>query len=147
MAASSTSQDIIDLMRWMGWAQRKAGEEVFRARDLTLEQGLALGHVLRQPGAIQRDIARLTGRGVSSVSSLLQGLERRGLLERRSEAGDDRSKRLYLTAAGRELISGLDAAMADVDASLLAPLDADERGTLQALMDKLTAPLGIPGRP
>ena len=82
----------------------------------------------------------------ASVSSLLQGLERRGLVERRTEAGDERSKRVYATPAGAELIAGFDTAMAAADETILAPLDQAERATLHALLTKITAELPQPTR-
>ena len=71
-----------------------------------------LGHLAQSPGAIQRDIADVSRTSAASVSSLLQGLERRGLVERRSEDGDERRKRVYATDAGEDLIAGFDSAMA-----------------------------------
>jgi MarR family transcriptional regulator, repressor for mepA len=136
----------LGLLRWIGWAQMKAGEEWVRARELSREQSFALGFLVQNPGAIQRDIAQMTRTSAASVSSLLQGLERRGLVERRTEPGDERSKRVYATAEGAELIAGFDVAMADLEESILAPLDATERATLQALLTKVTSALPTPTR-
>jgi MarR family transcriptional regulator, repressor for mepA len=136
----------LGLLRWIGWAQMKAADEWVRARDLTREQSFALGFLAQNPGSIQRDIAQLTRTSAASVSSLLQGLERRGLVERRTEQGDERSKRVYATAAGAALIAGWDDAMADVEESILAPLDADERAQLLALLTKVTSVLPTPTR-
>ena len=105
-----------------------------------------LGYLVQNPGAIQRDIARVSRTSASSVSSLLQGLERRGLVERRTEGGDERSKRVYATPAGSELIAGFDAAMAAADDTILAPLTRAERATLHALLTKITAELPQPTR-
>src|SRR6478672_4583859 len=98
------------LVRWIGWAQRKAGEDWIRSRDLSHEQAFTLGYLAENPGLIQRDIAQISRTSAASVSSLLQGLERRGLIERRTEGGNDRSKRVYATAAGADLVEGFDAA-------------------------------------
>jgi MarR family transcriptional repressor of mepA len=136
----------LDLVRWIGWAQRKAGEDWIRARELSHEQGFVLGYLVQNPGAIQRDIAQITRTSAASVSSLVQGLERRGLVERRTERGDERSKRVYATPVGAELIAGFDTAMAGVEESILAPLDDDERATLHALLSKITAELPQPTR-
>ena len=78
----------MELMRWIGWAQRKAGEDWVRARELSFEQAFVLGYLRENPGAMQRDIAKISRTSAASVSSLLQGLERRGLVERRTEPGD-----------------------------------------------------------
>ena len=105
-----------------------------------------LGYLSQNPGAIQRDIAQISRTSAASVSSLLQGLERRGLVERRTEAGDERSKRVYATPDGIELIAGFEAAMAAADETILAPLDQAERATLHALLTKITAELPQPTR-
>lgn len=136
----------LDLVRWIGWAQRKAGEDWIRERELSHEQGFALGFLVQNPGSIQRDIATMTRTSAASVSSLLQGLERRGLIERRAEEGDARSKRVYATPAGVELIAGFDTAMAAANDSILAPLDEAERAALHALLTKVTAVLPQPTR-
>lgn len=137
---------ILGLVRWIGWAQRKAGEDWVRERDLSQEQAFALGYLAQNPGAIQREIAALTRTTAASVSSLVQGLERRGLIERRTADGDERRKRVYATPAGIDLIAGFDDAMLAVDDVLLAPLDQSERGDLLRLLEKVTAGLPRPSR-
>ncbi|KIF69195.1 transcriptional regulator [Streptomyces sp. AcH 505] len=145
-AAAPRPNGTLDHIRWISWAQRKAGEEWIRARELSHEQSFALGYLVKNPGAIQRDIAQMTRTSAASVSSLLQGLERRGLIERRTEPGNERSKRVYATPVGAELISGFEAAMAAADETILAPLDQAERATLLALLTKVTAELPQPTR-
>ncbi len=134
------------LVRWIGWAQRKAGEDWIRARELSHEQSFVLGYLAQNPGAIQRDIAEITRTSAASVSSLLKGLEARELIERRSEGGDVRSKRVYATVAGTELIAGFETAMLAAEETILAPLDQAERATLQALLTKITDHLPQPTR-
>ena len=136
----------LDLVRWIGWAQRKAGEDWIRAREVSHEQAFVLGYLTRQPGAVQRDIAELTRTSAASVSSLLKGLEARGLVERRTVPGDERSKRVFATPAGAELIDGFGAAMAAADETILAPLEQDERDALHALLSKISTRLERPTR-
>jgi MarR family transcriptional repressor of mepA len=137
----------LELLRWIGWAQMKAGQDWVRERELTHEQAFALGYLEQNPGAIQRDIAQISRTSAASVSSLLQGLERRGLVERRTEDGNERSKRVYATPAGAELIAGFDAAMASTEETILGPLDKSERAALHTLLTKITAELPRPSRP
>lgn len=136
----------LDLVRWIGWAQLKAGEDWVRERGLSHQQSFVLGYLVQNPGAIQRDIAAVSRTSAASVSSLLQGLERRGLVERRTEDGDERSKRVFATQAGTELIAGFDTAMAAANETILAPLDEAERAQLHALLSKITAELPQPTR-
>lgn len=136
----------LELIRWIGWAQRKVGEDWIRERDLSHEQAFVLGYLVQNPGAIQRDIAAVSRTSAASVSSLLQGLERRGLIERRTQSGDERRKRVFATPAGTELIAGFDVAMAEADETILAPLTPEERATLLTLLTKVTAELPQPTR-
>jgi DNA-binding MarR family transcriptional regulator len=136
----------LELLRWIGWAQRKAGEDWIREREISFEQGFVLGYLVQNPGSIQRDIAQVSRTSAASVSSLLQGLERRGLVDRRTEGGNERSKRVYATPEGVELISGFDAAMAATEETILAPLDEAERTSLHSLLTKITAVLPRPTR-
>ena len=136
----------LELLRWIGWAQALAGQDWIRARELSHEQAFVLGYLVQNPGSIQRDIAQITLTSAASVSSLLQGLERRDLIERRTEPGNERSKRVFATAAGSELIAGFDTAMAAAEETILAPLDQGERDALHALLTKITAVLPQPTR-
>lgn len=137
----------LELLRWIGWAQQQAGMEWIRERDLSHQQSFVLGYLVQNPGSIQRDIAEVSRTTPASVSSLLQGLERRGLIERRTEDGNERSKRVYATEAGAELIAGFGDAMQQAEETILAPLDQSERETLHALLTKVTAVLPQPTRP
>ena len=139
-------QSTLGLLRWIGFAQRKAADDWVRERGLTMEQGFTIGYLRDNPGSIQRDVARMTRTSAASVSSLLQGLERRGLVERRTGGGDERSKRVYATDGAARLVEGFDGAMADADESILAPLDAAERETLHRLLLKVVERLPEPTR-
>ncbi|MCS5733490.1 MarR family winged helix-turn-helix transcriptional regulator [Herbiconiux daphne] len=136
----------LELVRWIGWAQRRAGEDWIRERELSHEQAFVLGYLVKNPGAIQRDIAEVSRTSAASVSSLLQGLERRELVQRRTEPGNERTKRVFATPAGEQLIAGFETAMNAADETILAPLDEAERAALQALLVKITAALPRPSR-
>lgn len=136
----------LGLLRWIGFAQRKAADDWARERELSMEQAFTIGWLVENPGAIQRELARTTRTSAASVSSLLQGLERRGLVERRTEEGDERSKRVYVTPAGAELVRGFDVAMAEVDSKILSPLDEAEAETLRRLLTKVAEQLPEPTR-
>lgn len=136
----------LELIRWIGWAQRKVGEDWIRARDLTHEQAFVLGYLVQNPGAIQRDIAQISRTSPASVSSLLQGLERRGLVERRTDSTNERRKLVHATPTGAELIAGFEDAITAADETILAPLTDDERAAFHALLTKITRDLPQPTR-
>jgi MarR family transcriptional regulator, repressor for mepA len=136
----------LQLMRWIGWAQRKAAEDWVRDRDLSQEQSFVLGYLTQNPGAVQREIADVTRTSAASVTSLLQGLERKHLVRRGPDPDNARVKRVWATPEGSELVAGFGDAMLALDDVLLAPLDTDERATLHALLRKVTAELDEPTR-
>lgn len=136
----------LHLFRWIGWALTKSGEDWIRERNLSQAQGFVLGYLVQNPGAIQRDIAKVSRTTPASVSSLLQGLETRELIERRSYSGNERIKNVYATTAGATLIDGFEDAMNAAEETILAPLDESERATLHTLLTKITAQLPRPTR-
>ena len=136
----------LDLFRWVGWQQKRAGDEWIRERELSHPQSFVLGYLVQNPGAIQRDIAEVSRTTPASVSSLLQGLEARSLIERRADDANERIKRVYATAAGVELIDGFGETMRATEEKILSPLDAAERATLHTLLTKITAELPRPSR-
>jgi DNA-binding MarR family transcriptional regulator len=135
----------LEQLKIINWAQVQGGQDWIRSRGLTMQQAFVLSYLADNPGAIQRDIAQATRTTAANVSGVLRGLEARDLVERRFEDGDERSKRVFATDAGIELIAGREEAMIAVDESILAPLTRSERTTLQALLDKITAHLPNPG--
>ncbi|MFC9652726.1 MarR family winged helix-turn-helix transcriptional regulator [Streptomyces sp. NPDC056937] len=142
----NTPSGPLEKLKLINWAQMQAGQEWIRSRGLSTQQAFVLDYLAGHPAAIQRDIAEATRTSAANISGILRGLEARGLVERRYEA-DDRSKRVFTTDAGLELIDGHEEAMLAVDESILTPLTPEERVTLQALLDKITADLRPLGKP
>ncbi|MEU7968928.1 MarR family transcriptional regulator [Streptomyces sp. NPDC049097] len=140
-SSGNTSSGPLEQLKVINWAQLQAGQEWIRSRGLSMQQAFVLDYLTDHPGAIQRDIAQATRTTAANVSGVLRGLEARGLVERRFEDGDERSKRVFATDAGIKLISGHEEAMIAVDESILAPLTPAERATLQALLNKIAADL------
>jgi DNA-binding MarR family transcriptional regulator len=107
---------------------------------LDIEQGAVLSNLYYSPGAIERDLLQMIGAGTTNVSRLLKSLERRGFVELRKET-NGRSKRVYPTPAGLELITGLETTMASATVAILRHLKKTELGRLHALLQKVAAQL------
>ena len=61
-----------------------------------------------------------------SVTALADGLEKRGLLQRKSDPADRRKVAHELTEAGREILAAADIAVADHIVQIASHLDADQ---------------------
>lgn len=75
----------------------------------------------------------------ATMTDLLDGLERDGIVERRLVGRDRRAQAIHLTDAGRQLFDKVIPPLAEKVAQLFAPLTLGERQTLIALLSKLIA--------
>jgi DNA-binding MarR family transcriptional regulator len=90
------------------------------------------------PGRKQSEIAEVLGIKRANFVSLIDGLEDRGLTERRSSAGDRRANALHLTARGRTFLSKARATQEAFEAACVKRLGGPaERDRLLELLDRL----------
>lgn len=85
----------------------------------------------------QREIARISGTTRASVSSALNTLEERGLVERRRERDDRRVVRVSLTPAGLDLLHQAIEGQTAREHAWLAVLDDEEVSRLVVLLGRL----------
>jgi DNA-binding MarR family transcriptional regulator len=88
-------------------------------------------------GLKQSELAKAVHLDRSTVVAVVDNLERRGLVERRAVANDRRSNALRLTAAGVTLLRKLKRRVAGHERRLARDLDAAERATLVALLQRI----------
>jgi DNA-binding MarR family transcriptional regulator len=88
----------------------------------------------------QLDLARLLGVGAVSIVSTVDGLEGKGLVERRRSERDRRRSVVSLTTEGRRTLERADAIADAVIGELFAGVDADERAVLHAMLRRARAP-------
>jgi DNA-binding MarR family transcriptional regulator len=89
------------------------------------------------PGLKQTELANGVHLDRSTVVSVIDNLERRGLVERHAVANDRRSHGLRLTATGALLLKQLKRRVAAHEKRLARGLDAGERSTLVALLQRI----------
>lgn len=87
--------------------------------------------------ATAQEIAEATRRPKNSLSRAVRELERKGLVERRTDPGDQRRQPIRTTEAGRAVFARLLPMAETREAEMLAGLDAHERRTLSALLLKI----------
>ncbi|KFI27851.1 transcriptional regulator [Haematobacter massiliensis] len=116
-----------------------------RELDLRLaEIGMAdatwppLVHLSLSGGGIsQKDLAERVGIDGSSLVRLLDILSERGLLERRPDPADRRSRQLYLTPAGEDAVRQIEAVLERTEREMLEDLDPDDLGRLLEAMERI----------
>jgi DNA-binding MarR family transcriptional regulator len=94
-------------------------------------------------GESQQTIAGLLQIPPSRLVALVDELEARGLVERRTNPVDRRAHALVLTNAGRQVLTSALAAVEAHEAELTEPLTAAERRRLVELLDRIAAHRGL----
>nr|WP_312987814.1 MarR family transcriptional regulator [Comamonas koreensis] len=89
-------------------------------------------------------LAERAGVTRATVTGLLDGLEREGLVARHAEASDRRALRIRLTRKGQQIAQQVFAQHSHWIAGLYGGLSASERQQLATLLDKVAANLGRP---
>jgi DNA-binding MarR family transcriptional regulator len=73
-------------------------DQMLAADGLTHVQAFVLNHLYNKDGLTQTELATLMDVGTVTVSGLVDRLEARGWVERRSDEKDGRAKRIWLTS-------------------------------------------------
>ncbi|HEU4568930.1 MAG TPA: MarR family transcriptional regulator [Marmoricola sp.] len=106
---------------------------------LTKPQYAVLAALAQEPGLDQGSLAEAAVMTKTALAELLVRLEERGVVERRVCQADSRRRRVSLTATGADLLARAKPLADQLNAEILAPLDAAERATLLDLLGKLRA--------
>jgi DNA-binding MarR family transcriptional regulator len=93
-----------------------------------------------QPPASQLQIATRMGVDRTTMVSLIDGLERAGLVERRPDPADRRRNVTALTDHGRDVTRRGAAASAEAERAFLAPLPEADRERIRAALRSLAFP-------
>ena len=125
----------------LGMRVLKASMRDGRPRDLSVPQFRVLAFVRNHRGASLSDAAEYIGLTLPSMSKAVDGLVKRGLLERNPSAEDRRRVTLALTAAGGQVFQAATDATRSRIARMLTDLSPEERSeiakaayTLQSLL-------------
>jgi DNA-binding MarR family transcriptional regulator len=131
----------------LGYALRRAQLVVFAdfierfaAEDIRPTQYSVLQVLKHNPGLRQTQVSAALGIRRTNFVPLLDGLEQRGLAERRRVEGDRRSFALYLTPQGDALLKRLDRMVREHEKMFVRRIGPDGKQTMLDLLRKLTDP-------
>ncbi len=106
-------------------------DEALQPIGLSVPQYVCLQTLADTPGITGSELARRVFVSRQSMSVLLQGLERKGLVERASDPGPRRERTTSLTAAGRDLVPDARRRVAVVADRMTGGLDNDALAQLE----------------
>ena len=134
------------LAHWIGFNLRMAQESTFQAFSrLSLEIGESPGRfatltlIARNPGISQTELSHAAGRDKSSLTPVIEGLVRRGLVERRRMDTDRRAYRLTITRDGKKTLASMTRCARKHERNLDRVIGLRDRARFLALLKRIAA--------
>ena len=125
------------LLGYLGERSRRRFFEMLKPHGFDPREFGLVTVVRNRPGLTQQELASLARIDPSSMVAVLDGLEERGVLERRMDPTDRRRRAVYLTEDGERTWKALQREAHKTGEAFLDPLTPDERATLNQLLRKL----------
>lgn len=104
---------------------------------LTSGQPKVLDYLLVHDGAVQKDIAAACHIEPASLTSILNGMESKHLIERKLQNGNRRSSYVFLTKTGREYAKRLEKEFAEIEEKALDGFETEEKEYICDLLSRL----------
>jgi DNA-binding MarR family transcriptional regulator len=124
------------LLNWIGARSRALFLEALSEVDLHPRDFAVLNIIASHPGVTQHEIGAETDIDPSTMVALLDGLEKRGLAERRAHPDDRRKRAVHLTGKGETALARGREIAGAVGEQTFERLTAAERKQLNALLRK-----------
>lgn len=138
---SNTTAETVDLENMPGHCIRRLQQiavAVFlqetESHGMTPVQYSALQGVMSNPGIDQRSLARTIGLDTSTIGSVIDRLEARGLVSRNASPTDKRVRMLNLTPNGKEAVEAVIPSMLQAQERMLDPLTKEERAEFMRML-------------
>jgi DNA-binding MarR family transcriptional regulator len=127
------------LLKRLGFSMKEKTIDAFEGTGASPYQHGVLCSLAEQRAETQAQIADALGYDRSWLVGLLDELEQEGLIERKPDPADRRRNVVTLKPEGEARLAELRQVSQRVESEFFAPLDADERAQLHALLQKLAA--------
>ncbi|MEZ5357268.1 MAG: MarR family transcriptional regulator [Candidatus Zixiibacteriota bacterium] len=111
--------------------------------DLTFEQLVILFILDEKDGQNLRDLAERADRERTTISRMIDGLERRNLVIRVPDKTDGRNKLVYLTHVGREMTEQVQVHAEEFDQMAYKDITKEEIAETTRILNKIIANLGF----
>lgn len=118
---------------------RRSVEERMRELNINQQQAGMIAYIAEheEQGLIQKDLAEAFHRRSASITSMLQGLEKKGYIERYIPAENERQKRIVALSKGKELVEEINRIFREAEENLVQGLEKSEQEELIRLLRKM----------
>ncbi|MFC4772397.1 MarR family winged helix-turn-helix transcriptional regulator [Enterococcus hermanniensis] len=130
---------VSSLLRSIMYKSRESMSQRVKDMDVSPQQGRMISYIAQyeEKGLIQNDLAKAFQRRSASITSMLQGLEKKGYIERRIPADNERQKNIYALPKGKALVDETNQAFYDSEKELVHALSEEEKQQLITLLKKI----------
>lgn len=111
--------------------------ERVKSAGLTLGQPKVLDFLKNHDGVSQKDIAAGCFIEAGSLTSILNGMEKKGLIERRMLNGNRRTFHIFMTEAGKKSQGLVDAAFQEIEETALEGISREELEKFMKVSEKI----------
>lgn len=108
-----------------------------KATDLTLGQPKVLDYLSGHDGAVQKEIASACHIEPASLTSILNGMEKKGLIIRKMREDNRRYLYVYMTEKGREAAGLVNAAFEEIEHAALEGFSEEEKEMLLMFLTRI----------
>ena len=116
---------------------QKALMERDKESGLTIGQPKVLDYLKDHDGSSQKDIARACFIEAGSLTTILNGMEEKGLIERRTLNGNRRSYHIFMTDEGKKKQQMIDEAFAAIEEKAVSDISDEEYSQFMSVYQKL----------
>ena len=141
--AASGGDSVAFLLSQLGHRSASVFTDLIASIDLTPPHAGILRAIAAEPGRSQQALSGQLGLLPSRVVAYVDELEDRGYVERRRNPDDRRLHALYLTAAGKKVLTKIGELGRQHDRLLTAGLDARQRDILHQLLATIAEHQGL----
>jgi len=105
--------------------------------DITIEQWVIIANLNRENGQFQQQLADNTYKNKTSVTRMINALQKKGLVERIPDPKDLRQKRIFLTKKGVQLYKKLRPLAMQVQEKATQGIEPDEMESCKNILLKI----------
>ncbi|MBB1095322.1 MarR family transcriptional regulator [Limosilactobacillus agrestis] len=119
--------NISEHLRLAEVAQEKFVHDKLQQLGLNIQQARLIKYIADHPGTIQKDVATYLNRQTATMTNMLKGMEKKGYLNRKIPADNERQKQIFIEPKGEKLVESINEVFTSLEQEVKQLIPQDER--------------------
>lgn len=126
-------------IRMIGHQMKQRGDKKLETYDITLEQAHALDFLVAHmdEGITQKHMEKAFHRKGSSISSIVTNLEKKGLVERKTDLTDERRKIIRPLPKGIQIVKEFQVFFEELEEEMIKGFSTEDNELLTSLLNRI----------